>query len=224
MVKAIGQLLPEAMVIAFNPVAICAVLLLLLNQSRRYKALAYLFGWILGLVLLTCGIYLLVQGNVQTQLQSQRNSSSLLIWAGILFLALAIYEFFQMRRKKPEEPPRLKWLDKLDVFNPYQVFGMGAAISGLSLKNAGIIFSVLIAMRSFKMQGDPARAILIFFTLLGSITIIVPVVYGYIKGPQSEDQMNKWLQWLLANSALVLAIMFLFLAAKMIGAGLAGPV
>jgi uncharacterized membrane protein (DUF441 family) len=222
MIKEFAQILPEAMVIALNPVAICAAILLLLNQPGKQKALAYLFGWILGLVMLTFGIYLLVQDSDQSPLNLRRNSSNWLVWMGIFFLVLGIYELTQIRLKKPDEPLRLKWLDRLDGVNRPQVFGMGAAIAGLNLKNAGLIFSVLISLQSFKLQSSssPVWVILVLFTILGSITIIAPVAYRYIKGAEAENRLKEWLQWLLTNSALVLSILFLFLGLKWIGAGL----
>jgi hypothetical protein len=220
MIKELVQILPEAIMIAVNPVAICAAILLLLNQPGRHKAVAYLSGWVLGLILLVCGVYLLAQTGAVAQTDSQQDPIRWLIWMGILFIVMAIYEMTQIRLKKPDEPPRLKWLGKLDIFSPLQVFGVGMVIAGLNIKNAGLVFSALISVQSFKLQGNPIGIILFVFIMMGSIAIAAPVAYRYIKGAEAENRLKEWLQWLLTNSALVLSILFLFLGIKWIGAGL----
>jgi hypothetical protein len=59
--EAIGQILPLAVVVAFSPMPIVAVVLMLVSARARVNGPAFVLGWILG-VGVVGGIILAVSG------------------------------------------------------------------------------------------------------------------------------------------------------------------
>jgi hypothetical protein len=222
MLQVIGEILPEALAIAFNPAAVIVVILLLISQRGKNKALAYLLGWLIGLSALCYVVYLMMEAIRSPRWGLPHRFSGLQLLLGLLFIAMAIYEFRLIPRQKQNEPPRYKWLDKLDDFTLLEVFAVAAAMAGLNLKNAGLVLSASTSLWNSGLYSAPPWVIFTVFPLLGSMPIIVPVLYGYMRGPQAQGRLSEWRDWLLINNALVLFVLFLFLGAKLIGAGLIG--
>jgi hypothetical protein len=222
MLNVIGQILPEALAIAYNPLAICVVIILLINQRGIKKAALYLLGWVIGLAALILAIYLLMDLSRGTRWQAPPNLAVLQILTGLIFAGLAVYEFRLMSRKKDSPPASLDWVDKLDIFTPLNIFILAFSMATLNLKNAALILSASTSIMGANLQRSSSWIVVAIFIILGSITTIVPVANQYINGQQAEAQMRGWLDWVMTNYPLVLCIVFIFFAAKLIGAGIAG--
>jgi hypothetical protein len=222
MLEVIGEILPEAIAIAFNPVAIIAVILVLMSRRGKNKALGYIIGWVIGLWVIGAAIYLLMEANRGQSSAMSRNIPGIQLLLGLAFLGMAFNELRLISRQKHNLPNQYKWFSKLDSLTVIQVFLIATAMAALNLKNIGLVLSASSSMISAGMFGPRAWAIFGLFILLGSSPIIVPVFYDYIRSPHSETRLKEWRDWLLANNALVLFILFLIMGAKLIGKGMSG--
>ena len=59
MSKAIGEVLPFAVVVAISPLAIVAIILVLFSARARVNSILFTFGWIVGVAIVGTVIYLL---------------------------------------------------------------------------------------------------------------------------------------------------------------------
>lgn len=222
MLQVIGDILPEAIAIAFNPVAIIAVILVLMSRRGKNKAMAYVTGWVIGLWMIGVVFYIVMEANRGPRSLASRNIPGIQLLLGLVFLAMAIYELRLIPRTKNHEPPRYKWFDNLDRFTLLQVFFVAFVMAGLNVKNVGLVMSASSSLIGAGLFGPRAWIIFGLFILLGSSPIIAPVLYDYIRCPHSQERLKQWRDWLLVNNALVLFVLFLILGAKLVGKGLSG--
>ena len=61
--EAIGEFLPAAIAVAISPIPIIAVVLMLATERGRVNGAAFLFGWIVGIVV-AGAVFLLVAGAI----------------------------------------------------------------------------------------------------------------------------------------------------------------
>ena len=60
------------------------------------------------------------------------------------------------------------------------------------------------------------------FVLIGSVTVVLPVVYDIAAGDSATKTLTTWKTWLATNNATVMAVLFLVFGVKLLGDGLGG--
>jgi hypothetical protein len=222
MLKVLGEILPEAIAIAFNPLAVIAVILLLIGQRGRPGALSYTSGWVIGLTLLSLIIYSISEVSREPRWGVPRHLPELQILIGIVFLLMAVFQLIKIQKQKQIGPPNYKWLDKLDTVPLLVVFVLAFVMAALNIKNIGLVLSAFASMRDEGLYGLYSLIIFGVFVLFGSLPVIAPVFYNYLKGPVAQGVLKNWRDWLLTNNGLVMGILFLILGIKLLGQGISG--
>ena len=60
------------------------------------------------------------------------------------------------------------------------------------------------------------------FTVVASLGVAIPVLLYFALGERSHDVLNGLKTWMAANSAVIMAVVLIVLAAKLIGDAIAG--
>ena len=61
---------------------------------------------------------------------------------------------------------------------------------------------------------------LVVFVLIASVGVGAPVVLNLILGSKAEHTLTEMKEWLVANNATVMAVLFVVLGAKLLGDGI----
>jgi threonine/homoserine/homoserine lactone efflux protein len=222
MAGVIGQILPEAIGIALSPFPIIGLILILFTKNARTNSLAFLGGWLAGLVIVGLIIFALVNaGRISVGEEStEAGISWLTLLLGVVLLFLA-YRQWQSRPKAGQQAPTPKWMTTLDSIKPGAAAALGAALSGVNPKN--LIFNVSAAAAIAAADLDTTSNIIVFiiYIILASISIIGPVVYMFAAGKSAEKVLNELKTWLIQNNSGIMSVLFLILGAKFVGEGLA---
>jgi hypothetical protein len=222
MANIIGDILPQAIAVAISPLPIIVVILMLLSKRARSNGPAFMLGWIVGLAVLGSLVFVLANaGKV-----SARGTSSILAYGiklllGLLFLFLAYYYW----HKRPEPGNDLQlppWMSTLDAFTAGKSFGFAALWGSVNPKNLGLIMAAALTIAQDGLSGAQSWIALAVFVMLASITVAIPVVYYLAAGASAEMTLTSWKNWLIANNATVMIMLFLVLGAMLIGKGLSG--
>jgi hypothetical protein len=219
---ALGDLLPLAIGIAISPIPIIACILLLFSPRARANGLAFLLGWVVGITAVTILVRLLADTSGATDDRSG-GGASLGDWIVLLLGLGAIVLGVRQWRSRPAPgtaPTMPAWMDAIDGFTPVKAMGFGLALSALNPKNLGLAVAAGVAIEAAVAAGGDALVLEIVFVVLASLSIVVPVIYVLIGGDGARSNLEGWRTWLTANNAAVMAVLFLVIGAKLVGAGL----
>jgi len=214
--QAIGQILGLAVGVAISPVPVIALILMLFSKRATANSVAFLGGWLVGLVVVA--IIVLAIG-VQDSGDNADSGGWIKLLIGLLFLALAVKQW-RSRPHEGEEPAMPAWMASIDEFTAVKALGMGALLSGVNPKNLGLTIAAAASIGSFGLDGGEQAVVVGVYVILASITLIVPVA-GYLAARQKMTPvLDSMKAWLLANNGTVMAVLFAVLGAKVLGDGI----
>jgi hypothetical protein len=220
--QTIGEIIPLAVGIAVSPIPIIAVILMLITPKARANGLAFLGGWLLGLAVV--GTVVLVVANtagVATSSGPSKAASAIKLVFGLLFWLLA-WRQFGKRPRDGAEAPMPKWMKALDGFTAVRSLAVGALLSGVNPKNLMLNVSAAATIAQAGLSGAEQALALVVLVALGSLGIIAPVAVYFVMGDRAAQVLDGWKEWLSADNAVVMAVLFLVFGAVLVGKGIGG--
>src|ERR1700730_18116830 len=140
--QAIVGILRLPLGVAISVLPIIAVILILITPRARSNGVAFVAGWVLGLVV-GGGIALVIAHAAGGSGSSGPPTAAYVIKLvlGVLFLLLAARQW-RSRPSPGEQAPAPQWMAALDTFGPGKSLGLGAALSGVNPKNLVLTIGV----------------------------------------------------------------------------------
>jgi threonine/homoserine/homoserine lactone efflux protein len=218
--QAIGDLLPSAVGVAFSPIPIIAVILMLGTPRARTNGPAFAVGWVLGLIIVSTIIVLLAGDADDSDSGSSTAVDVIKLLFGALFLLLAIKQW-KSRPKAGEEAEMPKWMATIDSFTAGKSGGLGALLSSVNPKNLALTFAAAAAIAQAGLSGGETAISIAVFVIIGSITVAGPVLY-YLLAPNSAGLLGEIKQFMSDHNAIIMFVLFMVLGAKLVGGGIAG--
>ena len=215
--EAIGAILGSAVGVAISPVPVIAVILMLFSKSATSNSLSFLFGWILGLT--GAGLVVLALGLTASDGAPSTTSGVIKVGIGLLFAGLGVKQW--KGRPKPgvkPEPPG--WMSAIDGFSAPKSFGVGLLLSAVNPKNLGLTIAAAASISAGGLSSGDEFVVLLVFVLIASVGVGAPVVLNLILGSKAEHTLTEMKEWLVANNATVMAVLFVVLGAKVLGDGI----
>jgi threonine/homoserine/homoserine lactone efflux protein len=219
---AIGDILPLAVGVAISPVPVIAVVLMLGTPRARPNGLAFALGWVVGLTVVGGVILALASGNSQADDGGPETWVSVVKLAlGVLFLLLAA-RTWRSRPEAGQEAAMPKWMQAIDTFTTGRSFGFGVLLSGVNPKNLALTIAAATAIAQTGISGGEAAGALAVFILVGSLSILAPVVIYFAMGAKAAVILDELRTWMAANNAAITSVLLLVLGAKLIGDAIGG--
>jgi Na+/phosphate symporter len=214
---AIGQILAAAVGVAISPVPIIAVILMLFSNHAARNSLSFLVGWLVGL---TAVGLIVLSLNLQDSGGGESDSSGTTkIVIGAIFLLLGVRQW-RTRPRHGEEAATPAWMAAIDDFSAVKSCGLGILLSAVNPKNLGLTIAAALSISGAGLSGSEEVAVMLIFVLIGSLTIIVPVVGYLVARDRAQGALDSMKAWLIANNHTVMTILFLILGAKLLGDGI----
>jgi threonine/homoserine/homoserine lactone efflux protein len=219
--QAIGNILPLAIGVAISPVPIIAIVLMLGTPRARSTGPAFAAGWVAGLTIVGSIVLLLASGNAtDSSGESATWVSVLKLVFGVLFLLMAA-RIWHGRPRPGHEAVMPKWMHAIDGFSTGKALGAGALLSALNPKNLALTAAAAAAIAQTGIPGGQEAIALLVFVLLGSLTIIVPVVIYFAMGTEAKEILDGIKTFMVAHNAAIMTVLLLVLGAKLIGDAIA---
>lgn len=219
--QAIGDLLPSAVGVAFSPVPIVAVILMLGTPRARSNGPAFAAGWVVGLVIVSAIVLWAVGGADDSDSGTSTAVDVVKLLFGLLLLAVAVQQW----RGRPgggAEPEMPKWMTAVDHFTAGRSLGLGALLSGVNPKNLALTLAAAASIAQAGLSsGDDVVAVGVF-VVIGSLTVAGPVIAYLLAGERVRQPLEAAKKFMADNNAVIMAVVCLVLAAKLIGNGIAG--
>jgi len=220
MSAAIGDLLPLAVAVAISPIAVIALVLILLSRRATSNGPAYLLGWIVGLAIAVTVTLTLVGLINRTPPSSSTTLSSLLkLLIGALLFYLGVRQLRNLR-KSGQEPSLPRWMSSVDSFTPARAFALAVLLSSVS--NLAIIVTAALTISRANLDISQEIIMATIFIMIGSLLVFFTVGYYVLMRERAAQALAGWKIWLLANNASLTAMLFIVIGALMIGKGISG--
>jgi threonine/homoserine/homoserine lactone efflux protein len=220
--QALGDVLPLAVAIAIFPVPIIAVVLLLGSPRGRTKGLAFVLAWCIGLAAVGA-VVLVVAGGADANDEGKPATwvNVLLLSLGLLLLVFAVKQW-RRRPNEGEESPTPSWMRTVDAFTPAKAGGAGFALSALNPKNVLLTVAAAAEIPQFGLPAGQQIGVLLVFVLLASVGVLTPLGLSVALGDRSRGPLERLTDWMARHSAVIMAVLFLLMGAKLIGDAISG--
>jgi hypothetical protein len=212
-----GEVLGLAVGVAISPVPIIAVILMLFSKSATVNSLSFLAGWVIGL--LGVGIVVLASGLSSSDGAPSTASGWIKVLIGVLLLALGVKQW-RSRPASGETASVPAWMATIDGFTPVKSFGVGVLLSAVNPKNLGLTLAAAATIGASGLSTGDEYVVLVLFVLVASATVATPVILNLVLGSRAEHALSEMKQWLTANNATVMGVLFFVLGANVLGTGI----
>ena len=206
---AVGQKLPDAIGVALSAMPIAGLLLMLTAaQAGRAKALAYTLGWMFalsGAVTLT-----ILAGHVI----AEALGGGTMIWVAGLEILLGVIQLylgfitFWRHQKNPSEAKIPVWMKAVDRMSVGSAFLFGVLMIVTNGKNLPLSIAAGASFVRARLSYGQLAATIAMFTLIGSATIIGPVLLTLLAPRRSASFLIAVRKWLIANNAVIMTLVF----------------
>jgi threonine/homoserine/homoserine lactone efflux protein len=218
--QAIGEFLPLAVGVAISPVPIIAVILMLFSDRARQNSLAFLLGWIAGIV---AALSILIAIASTQDLSTGGEPSDTVSWVklilGVLLLLVAVKEW-RSRPAPGAEPKMPGWMQKIDSLKPGAALGLAVLLSALNPKNLLLIAAGAAAISQANLDSTDNVIAVAVFTLIGACTVALPTLAYLFMGSKVQPTLDNAKAWLSANNTAVMAVLMLVIGISLFGKGL----
>ena len=220
--QALGNVLPLAVAVAVFPVPIIAAVLVLGSERGTAKGLAFVLAWCVGLAAVGA-VVLLLAGRADASDGGEPATwvSVLLLGLGLLLVALAAKQW-RGRPREGEEPPVPGWMRTVDDFTPAKAGGAGFALSALNPKNVLLTVAAAAEVAEAGLPASQQTAVLLAFVAIASLGVLTPLVLSLALGDRSRPLLEGLRGWMARYNAVIMAVLFLLIGAKLIGDAVSG--
>jgi hypothetical protein len=218
---AIGDVLGLAAGVAVSPLPIVAMILVLATPRGRVNGSLFGIGWLAGLSILGT-VVLLLAGPADPS-----DDGTPAAWTGWLKLLLGVLALLLAARQwrgRPAEgaaPELPKWMAGLDKLKPGGALGLGALLSGINPKNAGLTIAAAATIAGAGLAGGEQAVTLAVFVVIGSAGVLAPLIVYLVAGEGAARTLNAWKTWSGDHNAAIMAVLFLVFGFKLVGDGIA---
>lgn len=226
MADLVVSLLPLALGIVLSPLAIMALVAVLLSRRARVTGVFFALGWALGIAI-GLGASYAVLGLFDLRERSTPPgwvSALRLVFALVLLLG-AVYIYRRGRSRAlamarahtptdvAEAAPQLPgWLRSVEHFTPSRSLLLGLGIFILNPVDLSCAIIAALDVRLAGFGGGADAAILITFGLVGVLPIFVPVLILLVRGDRATPVLASIRTWIASHTSVLNAALVLVIA------------
>jgi threonine/homoserine/homoserine lactone efflux protein len=218
--QVIGEFLPLAVGVAISPIPIIAVILMLFSDRAKQNSLAFMLGWIVGIVVaMTILIGVASTQDLSTGGQPSDTSSWIKLVLGLLLIVAAAGQW-RKRPKPGQEATMPAWMGRIDTMKPGAALGLGFLLSAVNPKNLLLIAGSAVTISQADLSSTDQAIVVGVFTLIGACTVAVPTLGYLFLGAKAQPKLDAAKLWLSANNTTVMAVLLLVIGVSLFGKGL----
>ena len=203
--------------IALSPMTVIAVILMLMPPHGRGVGLAFLVGWVAGLMIAIAVIQRLAD---PAGIGAEESGSE--TWVEVVRLTLGgmllLFGVVRWRRREQGISPSLPaWMGLIDRLTPVVALGVGTAWAGPTPKNLILLSAASVSIAEADLASGEVVAARIVLVATASLGVAVPVVWALYAGERANGRLVTWRDRLTAHNAAIMAIVFAVAGVLLIG-------
>ncbi len=216
--EAIGASLGYAVGVAISPLPVAAVILMLFSGRARVNSLVFAGTWVVGIGAVATAMQFL-PGLGSDGGQPSTTTGWVKVVLGVLLLLGAVMQW-RSRPGEGEEPEVPGWMQRIDDLRPGAAGGLGLLLSAANPKNLLLAAAGGTAIAAVDLGTGPAAVSILVFTLLAASTVVLPALAYLVAGSRLDPTLTSAKDWLMANNAAVMAVLFLVFGTSLLGDGI----
>jgi Sap, sulfolipid-1-addressing protein len=212
---------PLAIFWAFSPLTIVIAIMFLSSKGEHgfFNAIAFVLPGVVGSVILGVAMILATS---KTSF-SRHHTPSYVVYAGqlligVVFLGLALHWW----RRRAVDGGKMRmpdWARYIDRVKPYQAVGLGLyEFMGDAFFTMAAVADILLA----QVGTAQGIVVVVLFILAGTLGLWVPMSIRIFAPRRSQEIFDTTREWLVNNTAVILALEFVSLGLLELTKGLAG--
>jgi threonine/homoserine/homoserine lactone efflux protein len=212
------ELVPLALVVALSPVSIIPAVLVLDTPRPRPAGLAFLAGWLVGLIVLT-SIFLEVSGFVGGLGGKPPSWASWLrIVVGVALIVLGVYRW--LNRNKSAHTP--KWLQSMSKLTPARAGVTGLALTVVNPKVLFICAAAGLAIGTTGLEGTRLWLAVLWYVAVASSTVALPTLAYAVSGERLDPLLARVRDWMERQHAVLVAAILVVIGLMVLYKGIHG--
>ncbi len=230
------QLIPLVLGIALSPLAIMALVAILVSPRARANGVAFLIGWSVGAVgVPLLGLWLFSVLAVHELQDPPLWVAVLRILVGLLLIAAAVWTYRRGRAHvramaaatTPQEVARAApqlpgWLQTVSTFRPGRTALLGAGIFILNPVDASCALIAALDITLSGLDTGTVIAVVIVFCLISILPIAIPVLYVLVRGAKAQPTLDRLRNWIAGHTSALNAALLLVIGALQLEKGISG--
>ncbi|MEO8908385.1 MAG: GAP family protein [Microbacteriaceae bacterium] len=217
----IGDILAPALGIALSPIAVIAAILMLRAPSGKRTSLAFLLGWLVG-ILVAVVVFTLLASIIPA---SNPDVARLIfgVVAIVLGAALLLLAAGQLRTRpgEGEEAKMPAWMSAIDSLSMPRAGLLGLLLAVAKPKNLLLAIAAGLTIGDAGLRLGPCMITIAIFVVVAASTVLIPVVGHLIAGKRLAAPLETLHIWLVAHTSAVLAAVMFIVGVVLIGNGIA---
>jgi len=215
--QAIGEVLAFGIGVALSPLAIVAVVVMLVAQDRARSAWAFAGAWALSLTLVSTLVLLLADGADASADGAPATWVSVVkIVVGVLLVVLAVRQWLG-RDGGEAEPEAPGWMRQLDTVTVAKAAGLAVLFVAVKPKNLLLTIGVGVAVAQVGASPAGQASAVGVFVVLGSSGLGIPLAIHVLMPNRGKGVLVGLREWLVRENATIIAVLCLVVAAKLLG-------
>jgi len=215
--QAIGEILAFGIGVALSPLAIVAVVVMLVSPDGARPAWAFAGAWVLSLALVSTVVLLLADG------ADASNNGAAATWVSVvkivlslLLVAFAVHEW-RGRGSGETEGEAPGWMRKLTGVTPAKAAALAALFAAVKPKNLLLTIGAGVAVAQVGASPAAQAVAVGVFVALGSIGLAIPLAIHVLMPNRGSDLLIELRDWMVRENATIIAVLCVAIAAKLLG-------
>jgi threonine/homoserine/homoserine lactone efflux protein len=200
------------LVITLEPIPLTAFILVLASRGGVRKGAAFIFGWLVSLVIVIA-LTVLVTGNKPPKPSTTPSlaalAAKLAIGTGLLLIAIRQYRKMG-KPKPPKKTPR--WQASIDNMTPWYAIGLGPLTQPWGLVAAGV--SVIVEA---KLSSWASYLALVLFCVIATSAFLAMEIYAGFRPQPAQEFLARLRHWIDTHTDQVIVIVSLVLGFWLVG-------
>ena len=215
--SALTELIPLALVVAISPLSIIPAVLVLHTPRPKPTSLAYLAGWIFGLVALT-SIFVEVSSLLGGLDKAPAWASWLRIVVGVALIVFGVFRW--LARKRSAHSPA--WMAKITSATPGRAALIAAALVVVNPKVLFVCAAAGLAIGSAGLGAAGAWTSLIFYVVVAASSAAIPVLAYAVVGQRLDSPLARLKEWMERHNASLVAVILIVIGLLVLYKGIHG--
>jgi hypothetical protein len=202
-VPALTKLIPLGLVVALSPITVIPAVLVLHAPRPRPAGLAFLAGWVLGLVALTAAFT--EASGLLEGLRPQTPPpwvSGLRVVFGLALIGYGLFSWFT-RNRHTKTPG---WLRTFSKLTPLRAALTGAALAPLRPEVLILSAAAGLAIGTERLSVPAAVTVGAIFVVISASTVAIPILAFVGAGDRLDDALERLKAWMEKNHGAMMAV------------------
>jgi threonine/homoserine/homoserine lactone efflux protein len=142
-----------------------------------------------------------------------------LLALGVVLLVLAARSWSSRPRPGDAPRPLPGWMRALDGMTPAKALRTGVLLGGLNPKNMLLLAAGEAAIAQTEISTTQQIWALVVLVVVGSLGVLLPVIVYLALGSRARTLLDRFKDWMVANTGAIMAVVFLVIGVLLIADG-----